>query len=132
MVYKSESLTLRLTPREVEIIDQYREGASRSAFIRSIIQSIADSNAVPYPGEPRMTDQVLPPVPTVEAAPVVESPLTEQPVQVETVSTNDLEEGAVKKHFHKRGAVITTRYDKGQTITTYECAEPGCYQTMEG
>ena len=54
-MYKTERLELRLTPREVEMLDQVRGPATRSAWIRRQIltaaqhQYVIPSNVHPLP-----------------------------------------------------------------------------------
>lgn len=121
-MYKSVPLNLRLSPGEAEIVEARRGPLSKSAYVRSLI--MADAPPVESP----LTEQ-MPAVPTVtDAAYPGETPMVDQvlPPEVETVSTNDPEEVAVKKHFHKRGKEIGHRMHRGQKIITYACAEPGC------
>jgi hypothetical protein len=122
-MYKSERLELRLTAREVEILDSVRGSATRSAWLRQQIVNADKVDQTPLPSQlaPVIPDPIA--VAAGEKVPHVSQILGT--LSAETVSTDK-----PPVHRHKRGQVVSTGHHRGQTINTYECAVEGCDYQM--
>jgi hypothetical protein len=122
-MYKSERVELRLSPREVEILDSVRGSASRSAWLRNQIAHAERADQTPLPSQlaPVIPDPIA--VAAGEKVPHVSQILGT--LSAETVSTDK-----PPVHRHRRGAIISTGHHRGQTINTYVCAVEGCDYQM--
>jgi hypothetical protein len=143
-MYKSEAISLRLSPQELETIDLHRGSlASRSAYIRHVLAEYhrnIDVMTTPLTPETVRHLAIVEEHQTDWDTPPVESPLTEQmptvptitdhaypgeprmiddpnrAVEVQTVSTNT--------HRHKRGEIVQEWKAAGRTKRAYQCT--GC------
>jgi hypothetical protein len=107
-MYKSARIDLRLSPREVEILDTKRGSHSRSAYIRWLIEQDKPvstrsslSEPIPEPEPPPIPEPITPPIPP------------DPPI--EAVST-------AKRHFHRYKKVgEPVRYEKAVKIYRQVC-----------
>lgn len=106
-MYKSQRIDLRLSPREIEILDEKRGSTTRSAFIRNLI-ALHDGHPHPDPHPEPLTPEpapvpspITPPVPPPNPVETFTPPI---PIAQGIVSV-----GQAHKWVTKNGSTKCTR-----------------------
>jgi hypothetical protein len=155
-MYKSVSITIRVSEGEAAILDRRRGSINRSNYLRalirqddveqrsveSIIETVSTNvNDRPHrvPGNPRGGNassgkkaEDLKPPPTGPAPGHSSAGAGHDTLTADEQSQVVLGQIGEHRHLHKRGRQISTRMVKGSRISVWACADPTCDFEIEG